>query len=86
MANEYFCVFCGEKLGMFNSASFACADVYQPCCKNCAKELKELSEEEQCRRALQRGCAQQPEKIEQRIELITTAEDHSVLRTLLRAI
>ena len=76
MANEYFCVFCGEKLGMFNSASFACADVYQPCCKNCAKELKELSEEEQCRRALQRGCAQQPEKIEQRIELITTAEEH----------
>lgn len=76
MANEYFCVFCGEKLGMFNSASFACADVYQPCCKNCAKELKELSEEDQCRRALQRGCAQQPEKIEQRIELITTAEEH----------
>ena len=76
MANEYFCVFCGEKLGMFNSASFACADVYQPCCKNCVKELKDLSEEEQCRRALQRGCAQQPEKIEQRIELITTAEEH----------
>lgn len=76
MANEYFCVFCGEKLGLFNSASFACADIYQPCCKDCAKELKELSEEEQCRRALRRGCAQQPEKIEERIELITTAEEH----------
>lgn len=76
MANEYFCVFCGEKLGLFNSASFACADIYQPCCKDCAKELKELSEEEQCRRALRRGCAQQSEKIEERIELITTAEEH----------
>ena len=64
MANEYFCVFFGEQFGMFNSASFACADVCQPCCKNCAKALKELSEEEQCRRALQRGCAQQPEKID----------------------
>ena len=76
MANENICVFCGEKLGLFNSANMICAGIYQPCCKDCAKELKNLSEEEQCRRALRLGYAQFPEKLEQQIELSTKAEEH----------
>ena len=76
MANDTICVFCGEMPGMFQSSSFNCAGTFQPCCKSCAKELKGLSEEEQCRRALRLGLAQQPERLEARIELITQAEDH----------
>lgn len=76
MANDNICVFCGETLGVFRSAGINCANTYQPCCKNCAKELKELDEAEQCRRALRLGYAAQPEKLEARIELITSAEEH----------
>ena len=76
MANDNICVFCGEKLSLFHSASIICADIHQPSCKNCAKELKELSEEERCRRALRLGLANSPEQLEERIELITKAEDH----------
>ena len=76
MANENICVFCGEKLGLFNSVSIACAGIDQPCCKDCAKDLKNLSEEDQCRRALRLGHAHCPEKLEERLELITTAEVH----------
>ena len=76
MGNDNVCVFCGETLGAFRNVGFDCARVYQPCCRNCAKELKELSEDEQCRRALRFGFAQQPEKLQARIEVITTAEEH----------
>ena len=50
MANENICVFCGEKMGFFHAMTVTCAGYYLPCCKNCYKELKNLPEEEQCRR------------------------------------
>lgn len=76
MASENICVFCGEKLGLFNSATIFCADIQQPCCKECAKELRDLSEVERCRRALRLGHAEYSQMLEERIELITTAEEH----------
>ena len=76
MANDHICVFCGEKVGVFRSTSVFCADTHQTCCKNCAEELRTLSEEERCRRALLLGHADQPEKLAERIELITQAEEH----------
>ena len=76
MANENICIFCGEKLGVFRSSGIICAGTYQPCCKSRSKDLKELSEEEQCRRALRLGLALQPGKLEARIDLITKAEEH----------
>ena len=76
MENENICVFCGEKLGVFNSFVVNCADLYQPCCKNCIKDMKGLSEEERCRRALRLGYALQPDKLEAQIKLLTEAEEH----------
>lgn len=76
MGNENICVFCGEKITAFRSTSIFCADTHQPCCKECATELRNLSEEERCRRALRLGHAQHPEKLAERIELITKAEEH----------
>ena len=75
MANDKICVFCGEKLSVFRASHIECAGTYQVCCKECAKELKGLSEEELCSRALQLGYAHQPEIIQSRIELITKAEE-----------
>ncbi len=76
MANDNICVFCGEKIGLFSSVTVICADTHQSCCKNCAKEVKALSEEERCRRALRLGFAESPEKLEERIDLLTKAEEH----------
>lgn len=74
MANDNICVFCGEKRGMFGSGDILCAGVYQPCCRACGKELADLSEEEQCRRALRLGLARSPEKLEEHIGLIESAQ------------
>ena len=76
MKNDNICVFCGEKLSAYSSTAVSCADTYQSSCKNCAKKLKNLSEEEICRRALKLGFAQRSEKIEARVELLTKAEDY----------
>ena len=65
MANHDKCVFCGEDLRFFHSYSIRCGDVSCPCCKDCAGELAELSEEEQCRRALRLGLVEQQEKLEE---------------------
>ena len=75
MANENICVFCGEKAGVFRSVEFNCAGTIQVCCKDCAKELKKLSEEDLCRRILQFGYAHTREAIEERLRLITKAEE-----------
>ena len=75
MANDKTCVFCGEKLGLFGSTHISCAGTYQPCCKNCSKEIEPLSEIEQCRRALQSGLAVSPEKLEERIRFMETVPD-----------
>lgn len=75
MANEL-CVFCGQKPGTFRSTTIQCGNTLQPACKACEKELKDLDEIEVCRRALIRGIAENPDRIRERIELITEAENH----------
>ncbi|MBR2131811.1 MAG: hypothetical protein IJ955_04590 [Oscillospiraceae bacterium] len=76
MANDRICVFCGERVGAFKDTWITCGDTHQFSCKSCAKELKELSEEEQCRRALRLGHASEPEKLAEHIEFITKSEEH----------
>ena len=76
MANENVCVFCGEKMGFFRAMTVTCAGYYLTCCKNCYKELKDLPEEEQCRRALKLGLVEQPEKMEHFLEVAANAEAH----------
>ena len=68
MANENVCVFCGEKMGFFREMTITCAGYYLSCCKNCFKELKDLPEEELCRRALRLGLMQNTQALEAYIE------------------
>ena len=68
MANENICVFCGEKMGFFHAMTVTCAGYYLTCCKSCYKELKNLPEEEQCRRALRLGLVQNTQALEAYIE------------------
>ena len=68
MANENVCVFCGEKMGFFQAMTVTCAGYYLTCCKSCYKELKNLPEEEQCRRALRLGLVQNTQALEAYIE------------------
>ena len=75
MANE-FCVFCGQKPGTFRGTTIACGNTIQVACKSCEKELKGLDEIEICRKALVRGVAEHPERIRDRIDLLTEAENH----------
>ena len=70
------CVFCGEKHSTFRSTTIACGNTWQKACKACEKELRDLDEIEVCRRALIRGIAENPDRIRERIELITEAENH----------
>ena len=75
MANEV-CVFCGQTPGTFRSTTIRCGSTWQPACKACEKELKDLDEAELCRRALVRGIAENPERLRERIALISEAETH----------
>ena len=75
MANEV-CVFCGQKPGTFRSTTIPCGPTLQTACKACEKELKDYDEVELCRRALIRGIAEKPDRLRERIELITEAENH----------
>ena len=75
MANEV-CVFCGQKPGTFRSTTVICGGTVQTACKTCEKELKDLEEIEVCRRALARGMAENPDRLRERIDLITEAENH----------
>ena len=75
MANEL-CVFCGQKPGTFRGTTVACGNTIQVACKSCEKELKGLDEAELCRRALIRGIAEHPDRIRDRIELLSEAENH----------
>ena len=76
MANDTICVFCGQKPGTFRSTTIQCGGTWQPACKACEKELKDLDEVEVCRRALVRGMAENPDKLRERINLIAEAENH----------
>ena len=75
MANEL-CVFCGQKPGTFRGTTIACGNTIQVACKSCEKELKGLDEAEICHKALIRGIAEHPERIRDRIELLSEAENH----------
>lgn len=76
MENDYTCVFCGEKPGVFRSTTVQCGNTWQSACKACEKELNDLDDIERCRRALVRGLAESPDKLRARIDLITEAENH----------
>lgn len=76
MDNEYICVFCGEKPGPFRRTTISCAGTWQPACKTCENELKDLDEVEVCRRALVRGKADNPERLRERIHLESESENH----------
>lgn len=76
MTNENTCVFCGEKLSRFRSTTVQCGNTWQPACKDCEKEVKNLPELELCQRALLRGLANDPERLQARITLMSEAEDH----------
>ena len=76
MANDSICIFCGEKPGTFRATTVACGGTVQTACKSCEKELKGLDEAEICRKALIRGIAEHPERIRDRIELLSEAENH----------
>ena len=75
MSNEL-CVFCGQKPGSFRSTTVVCGGTVQVACKACEKELRVMDEVEVCRRALIRGMAENPDRIRDRIDLITEAENH----------
>ena len=75
MSNEL-CVFCGQKPGSFRSTTVVCGGTVQVACKACEKELRAMDEVEVCRRALIRGMAENPDRIRDRIDLITEAENH----------
>ena len=76
MENKKVCIFCGEKPGLFGKASIVCGGTIQFCCSGCEHELKQLDELEQCRRALRLGLAEDQEKRNARIEVLTNAEAH----------
>lgn len=76
MRNKRICVFCGEKPAPFRSSNFICGGTYQVCCISCEKELGQLPELEQCRRALRLGLAETPELLDERIDILTNAESH----------
>ena len=74
MANDKICVFCGEKLGLFQFNDIRCADTLQMCCKTCAGEMAKVNEAERCRRALRLGFAAEPEKLQAYVDMSEKAE------------
>lgn len=74
MAREK-CVFCGNEVGYVRCDWLSCGPVSQLACKDCIRELKDLSEVEKCRRALQRGLAISKEKLEEYIAMVDSAEE-----------
>lgn len=74
MAKEV-CVFCGSEVSYMRSDYVSCGPVNQFACKACAKELKDLSALERCRRALQRGITEAKQTIEEYITMVETAEE-----------
>ena len=55
MAKE--CVFCGKELKLFECRNVYCCGTEQPSCPSCYAEVKNLSQREQGRRALETGRA-----------------------------
>ena len=76
MRDKRICVFCGKKPAPFRSSNIVCGGTLQVCCISCEEEVRALSELEQCRYALRLGLAETPEKLEDRIDILTNAEAH----------
>ena len=76
MADEKICVFCGQRPGPFKTADVQCGPTWQVACKACAREVKDLQELELCQRALRLGFAQNAQRLEKRVALMTEAEGH----------
>ena len=74
MAKET-CVFCGAEVSDFVVKTVFCGPVIQYACKSCAKEAEAMSDEERCRRALQRRFAADPERIRAHLEVVEQAEE-----------
>ncbi len=74
MAKEI-CVFCGSEVGYMRSEYVTCGPVGQYACKRCAREVNGLSEEEKCRRALQRGFTEARKSMEEYIAMVEGAEE-----------
>ena len=74
MANDKICVFCGEKLGLFQFSDIRCADTLQQCCKTCLGEMAKVNEAERCRRALRLNYAISPEKLQAYVDMSEKAE------------
>lgn len=75
MANDTRCVFCGKSISPFRSTNVLCGKTYEPSCRDCAREMESLPYTERCRRALQRGLANQPELLREYIEVCESAEE-----------
>ena len=76
MKNKRICVFCGKKPSPFRSSNIVCGGTLQVCCVSCEDEIRALSELEQCQRALRLGLADSPKKLDERIDVLTNAEEH----------
>lgn len=74
MAKEV-CVFCGEEVGYMRNEYVNCGPVCECACKRCAREVKEVSEVERCRRALQRGLSTSRKPLEEYIAMVEGAEE-----------
>ena len=69
------CVFCGDEVSDFVVKTVFCGPVIQYACKRCFKEVETLSDEDRCRRALQRGFALSPERVREHLEIVESAEE-----------
>ena len=74
MAKEI-CVFCGNEVGTMLSDFISCGPASQFACRSCVKELKSLSEEERCRRALRLGLAKNPQYLQDYLDIVEHAEE-----------
>ena len=75
MENKSLCVCCGAKLTPFRYDVIWCG-IAQQVCKDCKKELDALDDAERCRRVLQSGRAQEPEKVRALLDVAEGAEEH----------
>ena len=75
MANDTRCVFCGKSISPFRSTNVLCGKTYEPSCLDCSKEMEPRPHLDRCRRALQRGLANQPELLREYIEVCESAEE-----------
>lgn len=76
MANA--CIFCNEELTLLTRKTMYCCCTEQPVCKTCYAALAPLSRDEQGRRALATGRAQNPETIRDYLAQRQAAENEKL--------